>query len=440
MRTVLTIATLCMTFLWPAVGHAQAPTQFIMRAAPGQIAAVAERHALTVIGSVDETRGIYLVSGDTDWPTLTANLESETGVTCVEQNKAVTLPEAQKGRLNQSTAAILETLPDRTLISYFDRQVWRGYVFQPAARIVGAIETHRRYGTGRGVVAIIDTGIDASHPALAGGVVAGYDFLLDQPGIPSDSSDLSQSTAAMLESLPGSGVFRAAYVNQSTAAILEQSTAAILEASGLPAAFGHGTMVAGLVRLAAPTANVMPLRVFSNDGSATTFDIVRAIYYAVDHGADVINMSFSLAAPSEELVRALNYANEKKVIAVASAGNSAEDTLVFPAALRNVIGVGSTNNWDKRSSFSNFGNALVRLAAPGEALITAYPGGGYAAVWGTSFSAGLVSGGAALLVQFYSGLDPDEADDLLTHTRPAGQRVGQRRLDLYASVRRAIRD
>src|SRR5262249_41072068 len=156
------------------------------------------------------------------------------------------------------------------------------------------------------------------------------------------------------------------------------------EGGGLPPALGHGTMVAGLVRLAAPTAQIMPLRAFTNDGAASEFDIVRAIYWAVDHGANVINMSFSLLAQSEELLRAVNYANDHDVICVSSAGNTGKETLVYPAGFRVVIGVGSTTNLDTRSDFSNFGNGLVRIAAPG-ALITSYPGGGYAAVWGTSF-------------------------------------------------------
>src|SRR5262249_45895235 len=162
-------------------------------------------------------------------------------------------------------------------------------------------------------------GIDANHPALAGGILPGYDFVRDQAGIPADTQDLNQSTAAILEGSGNGTIFRAARVNQSTAAILEQSTAAILEGRGLlPPAFGHGTMVAGLVRLVAPTASIMPLRAFTSDGSATTADILSAIYFAVDHGANVINMSFSLTATSDEVLRALNYAYENNVIAVAS--------------------------------------------------------------------------------------------------------------------------
>jgi subtilisin family serine protease len=183
----------------------------------------------------------------------------------------------------------------------------------------------------------------------------------------------------------------------------------------------------------------MPLRVFTNEGTASSSDIARAIYYAVNHGARVINMSFSLETSSPELLRALNYANEHEVISVAAAGNSGEETLVFPAAFRHVIGVGSTSNRDKRSRFSNFGNGLVRLAAPGEGLITSYPGGRYAAVWGTSFSAALVSGGASLLVDAVSDLDPNKADELLSKAKRVGQDLGQGRLDLFAALQKATK-
>jgi subtilisin family serine protease len=229
-----------------------------------------------------------------------------------------------------------------------------------------------------------------------------------------------------------------AQLNQSTAAILEQSTAAILEAEPLPSGFGHGTMVAGLVHLVAPTAKIMPLRVFRADGTGDIYDVVRAIYYAVDHGATVINMSFSLTAWSDELVRALNYAANHRVICVASAGNGSKETVVFPAGFRTVIGVGATDVQDRRSTFSNFGKSVVRLSAPGEGLVTTFPGAHYALVSGTSFSTALVSGAASLVLQRDPTLDPEDVDDALTRVnRPRyGVLAGDLRLDLYYALSR----
>ena len=113
-------------------------------------------------------------------------------------------------------------------------------------------------------------------------------------------------------------------VNPSTVVILNPNTAQALSPAALPAAFGHGTMVAGLVHLVAPTAKIMPLKAFKADGSSRVFDIVRAIYYAVEHGARVINMSFSTEALSPAVTRAIHYATDHGVICVSSAGNSGQ--------------------------------------------------------------------------------------------------------------------
>jgi subtilisin family serine protease len=103
-----------------------------------------------------------------------------------------------------------------------------------------------------------------------------------------------------------------------------------------------------------------------------------------------------------------------------------------------VIGVASTTNLDQRSAFSNFGNGLVQLAAPGEALITMFPGGRYAAAWGTSFSAALVSGAAALVEQIVPGIEPNNAQQILNRAVRVGQDLGQGRLDVSLAVQRAM--
>src|SRR6185436_1850103 len=113
-------------------------------------------------------------------------------------------------------------------------------------------------------------------------------------------------------------------------------------------------------------------------------DILRAVYFAANKGAKIINMSFSRPTPSLELKLALDYAAARGVILVASAGNDGKAILAYPAAYDNVIGVASTTNDDVRAAFSNYGSKLVTLAAPGEGIITPFPGGGFAAATGTS--------------------------------------------------------
>jgi subtilisin family serine protease len=154
--------------------------------------------------------------------------------------------------------------------------------------------------------------------------------------------------------------------------------------------------------LVAPQAKIMPLKSFQANGTGYNSDILRAIYYAVGHGAKVINMSFNYTTYSQELANAVNYATAHGVICVAAAGNSGQQATVYPAALKGVIDVASTSNTDTPSSFSNYGAPPVWLAAPGEGVMTTYPFGTYAAGWGTSFSAPLVSGTTALLVSAYN--------------------------------------
>jgi len=150
--------------------------------------------------------------------------------------------------------------------------------------------------------------------------------------------------------------------------------------------------------------------------------------------AKVLNMSFSSPTSSPEMARALDYATSQGLIPVASVGNGGSASLVYPAALDNVMGVASTSNLDTRSVFSNYGAAQVWVAAPGEAVITTYPWGSYAAGWGTSFSTPFVSGAAALLVGMQSTASYWEASWAISHAVPVSSELGYGRLDLYQVV------
>jgi hypothetical protein len=147
-----------------------------------------------------------------------------------------------------------------------------------------------------------------------------------------------------------------------------------------------------------PQAKILPLKAFHSDGTGYDSDVLRAIYYAVAHGAKVMNMSFDYSTYSPELARAIKYANGKGVVSVASAGNDGLRTVVYPAALPGVVNVASTSNNDIQSTFTNYGAPPVWIAAPGEGVVTTYPWGTYAAGWGTSFSTPLTAGTAALML------------------------------------------
>jgi hypothetical protein len=329
--------------------------------------------------------------------------------------------------VRQNQPPIPAALYDSTLVSYFGVNVRSGYVSQPALQIIRLAEARSTFGfSGVGTIAVIDTGVDPTHPVLQPVLLPGYDFT-HNVGSGSEAGDVTQSTAAVVDGVPPT------YVNPYTAAIVDQSTAAVVDDPG-HAAFGHGTMVAGLIHVVTPQARVLPLKAFQANGSGYTSDILRAIYYAGRNGAGVINMSFSMSQASSELRQALNYATSSGIVCVASAGNDGAATMVYPAGFSNVIGVASTTNDDVRSTFSNYGASLVWLTAPGEGVITTYPFGSYAAFWGTSASTPLVSGTVNLLLQSRPGLTPSQAADAIGHARLLSADLGHGRLDIVQAI------
>ncbi len=336
-----------------------------------------------------------------------------------------------------SGTAIPPALSDANPITYYGVTVPHGYVNQPATGIVRLLDMQAQYpdATGGGVVAVIDTGVDPQHPALQGVLMRGYDFTRNQNGadetldVTLSNPPVSAGDQPVWVSGDGSGD-----VSQSTAAVVNQSTAAVVNGNPEYSDFGHGTMVAGVIHLAAPTAHILPLKAFHADGTGYNSDILRAIYKALAMHATVLNMSFSLAAYSQEIATALYEGTLEGMIEIASAGNSGEDTMVYPAGLSNVIGIGSTNNQDELSTFSNYGSQLVWAAAPGEAIITTYPFATYAAGWGTSFSAPFVSGVAAVLSGMNPLCDQMTAAHSVAQAKPIGPDAGNGRLDVYLAT------
>src|SRR6267143_1675675 len=259
------------------------------------------------------------------------------------------------------------------------------YAQQPAMKLIRA-DKALAIARGRGVVvADLNARVDFRHPALVGHLTSGYDFVAEREI--SDAS-LNQSSAGFLDQSS------AAFLDQSSAAFLDQSSASFLDA-GNPA-HGHGTLVAALIAAVAPDSMIMPLRVFDDQGNADVFSIVKAIHYAVNNGADVINMSFGLTSQSPAVKKAVDFATSHGVTVVASAGNNDSKVHQYPAAYNDVLGIASTDLQDKKASFSNYGDDVF-VTAPGVNIISAYPGGYYAMASGTSFSAPLVAGEAAVL-------------------------------------------
>lgn len=382
----------------------------------------------TVVGSLDGNVGqVFLVLPAQGLiPQLLADvLNLVNGILDAEPDQTLTIPPNENTQSTASTAP--QGLWDNTPVNYYGTSVTHGYVNQPAAQIIRVAPAHSVFNvSGEGIVADIDTGVDPNHPALQGVLLAGYDFTRNQPG-GSELNDISMSAP------PPCQTCAAAYVNQHTAAMLDQHTAAMLDGSQY-AAFGHGTMVMGVIHLVAPTAQLLPLKSFSANGNGSLSNILAAIYYAVQNHASVINMSFDLTTSSTELADAINYANKNNVILAASSGNDGKQEMVYPAGLQNVMGVASTNNQDQRSTFSNYGNQIVWVAAPGEGVITTYPFATYAAGWGTSFSSPMVAGTASLLVNMQSSTSENQASWAVAHAKWIGVNMGNGRLDVYGSL------
>ncbi len=222
------------------------------------------------------------------------------------------------------------------------------------------------------VVAVVDTGVDPSHPELCGRVLPGRD-LVDDDEDPRDEN--------------GHGT----------------SVAGVIAAAG-----DNGLGIAGL----AWRAEILPVRVLDSRGQGYYSDVIAGIRYAVDRGARVINLSLGGGSYSRALQEAVDYARGKGSVLVAAAGNEGLDRLYYPAGCQGVISVGAADRDDRPASFSNRGEGLD-LLAPGVSVYTTAAGGGYAYLSGTSLAAPQVSGCLALLLARFPHLKPEEAEERL---------------------------
>lgn len=258
-----------------------------------------------------------------------------------------------------------DTVADGTTQSIFLRTFREQYIGQSAIPHIGADQAIQST-TGRGsIVAVLDSGLDTSHPDIANRVAPGvFDFILNATSI----SDVATGSDSNGNDFPDEFV-------------------------------GHGTHIAGAILRAAPSARVLPIRVMDSDGRVNLFDAINGIYHAVKHNADVINMSFGMIADAEILRDAVTHAVDAGVIVVASTGNDSSTSVIrYPAGYSNlgVIAVASSAMNDVRSEFTTIG-PHVNLLAVGEGIVGTLPNGQHGVASGTSFSTALVSGAAALL-------------------------------------------
>jgi len=358
--------------------HAAAPVSVVLKILPGSnLPLISNLLGGSLIDAIPEAN-TYLLNLPS-LPLLTPTLKL-LGVQWIEVDRGVSLP-AKSLRLLDVPLATND---------------W--YKQQPALQLIHT-QAAQNYSTGRGLlIADINSRVDFGHPAIAGHLGAGYDFVANRPSTVAALND-DQSTAGFLDD------------DQSTAGFLDddQSTAGFLDGNGIhllsvvsnvidPAsgASAHGTFCAGLLVAIAPDATLMPLRAFDDNGNTDLFTLAKAIRYARKNGAQVINMSFGTLTDAKVVREAIDYASAGNVVLVASAGNNNTSAPQYPAAYPGVFSVAATDLLDLKASFSNYGGSVF-VDAPGTHIISAIPGGRFGIASGTSFSAPMVAGMAALI-------------------------------------------
>ncbi|MFE4261451.1 type VII secretion-associated serine protease mycosin [Streptomyces sp. NPDC056883] len=260
-----------------------------------------------------------------------------------------------------------------------------------------ALRAEEAWGTTKGdgvTVAVLDTGVDPTHPDLVGQVLEGADLV----GM-------------------GAGRGDQAWARHGTAM------------AGIIAGHGHGSLGLGGVLGIAPQAKILPVRVIleekdpsrdqarENKGGA----LAEGIRWAADHGADVINLSLgddSSSAHHEAAEdEAVQYALGKGAVVVASAGNGGKDgdRISYPAAYPGVIAVTAVDRKNKKAPFSTR-SWYATVSAPGVDVVIADPNRSYYEGWGTSAASAFVSGAVALLKAAHPDLSPAQIKNLLEDT------------------------
>lgn len=248
--------------------------------------------------------------------------------------------------------------------SFYGGRSTNDYQQQAAASRMNVTQAHA-ITTGSGVtVAVLDTGMDSDHPLLVGRAVAGWNFIANS----SDTDDVAQGVDT--------------------------------SGNGTPDEFvGHGTMIAGMINLVAPDADIMPIVVLDSDGESTSWRVAKGIYYAIDQRVNVINMSLGTSVDTFVLLDAIDEARDHWITVVASAGNFGHNgPEQFPAAMQDnrTIAVAASDLDYRITEFTNVGDHII-VSAPGVEAIGPFVDGAYQIGEGTSFSTAWVAGAAALI-------------------------------------------
>lgn len=361
-RSLLLAAVL--TALAPSAAHAAAPADDVLVGVSRGAQAVDGEHVAPRVKLVDGSEA--------------QRLEDQPGVRFVEPNGTF------------KVAATASTVPTDRLFS----QQW-ALASADGIGAPGAWWTTRGAGA---VIAVIDTGIDLSHPDLAS------NLWTNPAEVPANNVD--DDGDGYVDDVNGVNV--------------------LTGNGGVQDGFGHGTAMSGAAAAAAntvgvtgvaPDAKIMPIKVLGDDGSGNTSSVITGVRYAIAHGADVINLSMNGPERSQALEETLSAAKAAGIVVIASAGNDGgnrDATPSYPASTPGgqVLAVAAQSQDGGLATFSGYGRS-VALAAPGEDVLSTAKGGTYATSSGTSVATAQVSGAAALLVAARPAATPDQIRDAL---------------------------
>ena len=344
--------------------------EVIVSIAPGHTAEeVAVRRGFAIIDSIPAS-SLYLFQDDRgyDPEQIALLLPNDPGVDFAEANYFIQTMEAVR---HMVVAVVGGT--------------WGDVEDQGLTERIGLTEAHES-SRGQGiVVAVLDTGVDSSHPALACKIApGGWDFVDGDPHPMEEIDGLDND---------GDGLTDGGY--------------------------GHGTMVAGIVSLIAPAARILPVRVLDDEGRGDAFTIDKGVAWALDQGADVLNMSFG----GEQGITSLHYQIQDAwaagVTTIAGSGNEGRSSpKYFPASDTRAFMVTAVDSSDVKADFANY-NSKVLVSAPGTGVLSTYPGGEFAIGSGCSFAAPMVTGETALMLALDTGLDPEQIEGRIEYgTQP----------------------
>lgn len=323
------------------------------------IEAINQTYGTATIRPLSLSRAIYLLQAQdgADLEQLAATIMADSRTLYAEPNRPTDAPES----IGRSTF------------------VWGGqddspYMGQYAPEMLG-LPTAHAISQGAGViVAVIDTGVQLAHPVLAPRLTTARIDFVDGDDVPEDEFSGGDDYGA-----------------------------------------GHGTHVAGIIHLVAPQAQIMPIRVLDTDGRGYSATVAEAILFALENGANVINLSLGMPYASDLLEDIIEDATEAGIVVVAAAGNLNSTQKQYPAATECVLSVTAVDANKVKADFASYGS-WVLLSAPGVGIYSTLPVDGYGSWSGTSMAAPFAAGQAALLLSLNPILNVVQVADLLGST------------------------